>query len=94
MLFPTQDGVVIIDPDEVPLPEAPLMALEAARVGEKMYPAKGPLRLNAREQDVVFVYTALSFFRQWAGLVPGAYRLFANLISLQPAEWRAFEALR
>ena len=44
--------------------------------------------------DGVFVYTALSFFRQWAGLVPGAYRLFANLISLDPTEWRAFEGLR
>ena len=44
--------------------------------------------------DGVFVYTALSFFRQWAGRVPGAYRLFANLISLEPGEWRAFEGLR
>jgi LmbE family N-acetylglucosaminyl deacetylase len=40
--------------------------------------------------DGVFVYTALSFFRQWSGLVPGAYRLFANLISLDASEWRAF----
>ena len=42
--------------------------------------------------DGVFVYTALSFFRQWAGQVPGAYRLFANLISLDAEEWRAFSA--
>ncbi len=40
--------------------------------------------------DGVFVYTALSFFRQWAGQVPGAYRLFANLISLDAADWSAF----
>ena len=40
----------------------------------------------------VFVYSALSFFRQWAGQVPGAYRLFANLISLDAEEWRAFSA--
>jgi LmbE family N-acetylglucosaminyl deacetylase len=40
--------------------------------------------------DGVFAYTALSFFRQWADQVPGAYRLFANLISLDAAEWRAF----
>lgn len=40
--------------------------------------------------DGVFVYTALSFFRQWAGQVPGAYRLFANLISLDADEWSAF----
>jgi hypothetical protein len=40
--------------------------------------------------DGVFVYAALSFFRQWSGQVPGAYRLFANLISLDAEEWRAF----
>jgi LmbE family N-acetylglucosaminyl deacetylase len=39
----------------------------------------------------VFAYAALSFFRQWAGQVPGAYRLFANLVSLDAAEWQAFE---
>ena len=42
--------------------------------------------------DGVFVYTGLSFFRQWADQVPGAYRLFANLISLDPKEWRLFLA--
>jgi hypothetical protein len=42
----------------------------------------------------VFAYAALSFFRQWAGQVPGAYRLFANLISLDAAEWRTFEQSR
>jgi LmbE family N-acetylglucosaminyl deacetylase len=40
--------------------------------------------------DGVFAYTALSFFRQWAGQVPGAYRLFANLISLDAADWNEF----
>jgi hypothetical protein len=29
-----------------------------------------------------FVYTGLSFFRQLPAGVPGAYRLFANLVSL------------
>ena len=42
--------------------------------------------------DGVFVYAALSFFRQWAGQVPGAYRLFANLISLDAGAWAAFSA--
>lgn len=42
--------------------------------------------------DGVFVYSALSFFRQWAGQVPGAYRLFANLISLDAGAWAAFSA--
>lgn len=44
--------------------------------------------------DGVFAYAALSFFRQWTGQVPGAYRLFANLISLDAAEWSAFQGGR
>ena len=31
-----------------------------------------------------FVYTGLSFFRQLPAGVPGAFRLFANLISQEP----------
>ena len=65
--------------------------LELADPGEP--PRHGAL-LAASVGDGVFVYTALSFFRQWAGQVPGAYRLFANLISLDPAEWQAFEQAR
>jgi hypothetical protein len=42
--------------------------------------------------DGVFVYAALAFFRQWAGRVPGAYRLFANLISLDSEQWAEFRA--
>jgi hypothetical protein len=44
--------------------------------------------------DGVYVYTGLSFFRQWAVRVPGAYRLFANLVSLQASDWAAFAAAR
>jgi LmbE family N-acetylglucosaminyl deacetylase len=33
-----------------------------------------------------FVYTGLAFFRQLPAGIPGAYRLFANLISLPPNE--------
>jgi len=40
----------------------------------------------------VYVYAAMSFFRQFPAAVPGAYRLFANLISLKAADWRKFEA--
>lgn len=47
--------------------------------------------LIATVGDGVFVYSALSFFRQWAGQVPGAYRLFANMISLDASAWNAFE---
>ena len=47
--------------------------------------------LIATVGDGVFVYSALSFFRQWAGQVPGAYRLFANMISLDASAWNAFQ---
>ncbi len=36
----------------------------------------------------LYVYTGLAFFRQLPAGVPGAYRLFANLLSLRPGEWR------
>jgi LmbE family N-acetylglucosaminyl deacetylase len=48
-------------------------------------PGEQPLRgslLVAQEGRGYFVYTALSWFRQLPDGVPGAYRLFANLISL------------
>ncbi len=44
-------------------------------------PADGSL-LVANYGKGVFVYTALSFFRELPAGVPGAYRLFANIISL------------
>ena len=52
-------------------------------------PGRRGSMLVASVGDGVFVYTALSFFRQWAGQVPGAYRLFANLISLDAEAWNA-----
>jgi LmbE family N-acetylglucosaminyl deacetylase len=56
-------------------------------------PRRGSV-LVASVGDGVFVYAALSFFRQWDGQVPGAYRLFANLISLDAASWSAFAERR
>ena len=56
-------------------------------------PRHGSL-LVASVGDGVYVYTGLSFFRQWAGRVPGAYRLFANLVSLEASDWAAFAAGR
>ena len=47
--------------------------------GEK--PLRGSL-LIARHGQGHFVYTGLAFFRQLPAGVPGAYRLFANLVSL------------
>lgn len=35
----------------------------------------------------VYAYAALSFFRQFPAGVPGAYRLFANLVSLTADNW-------
>ncbi len=67
----------------------PLLELNDA--GEP--PRQGSLLVTS-VGDGVFAYAALSFFRQWAGQVPGAYRLFANLISLDAAEWRTFEQSR
>jgi hypothetical protein len=44
-------------------------------------PMRGSL-LVARHGQGWYVYTGLSFFRQLPAGVPGAYRLFANLVSL------------
>lgn len=44
-------------------------------------PARGGL-LVAPLGEGLYVYTGISFFRQFPAGVPGAYRLFANLISL------------
>ena len=44
-------------------------------------PAKGAL-LIAKYGDGHFVYTGLSFFRQLPAGIPGAYRLFVNLLEL------------
>jgi hypothetical protein len=63
--------------------------LELNDPGEE--PRHGSLLVTSVGEGV-FVYTALSFFRQWTDRVPGAYRLFANIISLDPAAWRAFES--
>jgi LmbE family N-acetylglucosaminyl deacetylase len=52
--------------------------LEMNDVGEK--PKRGSL-LYAEYGDGIFIYTGLSFFRELPAGVPGAYRLFINLIS-------------
>ena len=51
--------------------------------GEK--PASGGL-IVARHGQGHFVYTGLSFFRQLPEGVPGAYRLFANLLALKDSD--------
>jgi hypothetical protein len=54
-------------------------------------PDQGSL-LVAPLGDGLFVYAALAFFRQWSDRVPGAYRLFANLLSLDGETWSRFAA--
>jgi hypothetical protein len=41
--------------------------------------------LVARLGEGAYVYTGLAFFRQLPAGVPGAYRLFANLLALGAA---------
>ena len=51
-------------------------------------PGEGPLDgglLYTRYGKGVFIYTALAFFRQLPAGVPGAWRLFANLVSPEAA---------
>lgn len=47
-------------------------------------PAKTGALLVGKHGKGWFVYTGLAFFRQLPEGVPGAYRLFANLVSLHP----------
>jgi len=56
--------------------------LETGDNGEKL---DGGL-LVARLGRGLYVYTGLSFFRQLPANVPGAYRLFANLLALRPED--------
>jgi hypothetical protein len=42
--------------------------------------AKGAL-VYAHDGKGIYIYTGLSFFRQLPAGVPGAYRLFVNLLS-------------
>jgi len=54
-------------------------------------PLKGSLMVAPLGKGV-YVYAALAFFRQFPDGVPGAYRLFANLISLKASDWQAWLA--
>jgi hypothetical protein len=49
-------------------------------------PQEGSL-LVAPYGDGLYVYTGISFFRQFPAGVAGAYRLFANLVSLQAEDF-------
>jgi LmbE family N-acetylglucosaminyl deacetylase len=66
-------------PDQWDARFTPLFAMH----DEGEAPLEGSL-LVARHGRGWFVYTGLSFFRQLPAGVPGAWRLFANLVSLGP----------
>lgn len=66
----------------------PLM--EMADPGEA--PKRGALMVASHGQGL-YVYTGLAFFRQFPAGVPGAYRLFANLVSLRPEAWQSRPAM-
>jgi hypothetical protein len=52
--------------------------LSMADPGEQ--PSRGSL-IVARHGKGAFIYTGLAFFRQLPAGVPGAYRLFANIVA-------------
>ena len=54
-------------------------------------PKEGSL-LIAPLGEGVYIYTGLALFRQFPEGVPGAYRLFANLVSLDGRTWRDYLA--
>jgi hypothetical protein len=54
------------------------------RVGDPGEPAREGALLVARLGRGYYVYTTLAFFRQLPAGVPGAARLFVNLMSLAP----------
>ncbi len=63
--------------------------LEMADTGEP--PSRGSL-LAAPVGRGLYIHTSLSFFRQLRAGVPGAFRLWANLLSLDGSRWREIAA--
>ena len=56
-------------------------------------PVRGSL-LVAPVGQGIYAYVALAFFRQLPAGVPGAHRLFANLVSLTAEDWNAHQGQR
>ena len=65
--------------------------LEFSDPGEA--PARGSL-LVAPVGQGLYTYVAIALFRQLPAGVPGAHRLFANLVSLTAEDWNAYQARR
>ena len=51
-------------------------------MNDKNESAKNGSLLVAKYGEGNFIYTGLSFFRELTAGVPGAYRLFANMLSV------------
>ena len=56
-------------------------------------PTRGSL-LVAPVGEGLYAYVALAFFRQLPAGVPGAHRLFANLVSLTAEDWNEYQERR
>jgi hypothetical protein len=63
--------------------------LAMADPGEDQLPSS---TLYARYGEGTYLYTALGWYRQLGAFVPGAYRVFANLVSLPLVDGRAVAA--
>lgn len=61
--FPSQGGVVIIDPSRVRDPEAPHVVIEAVHAGDDLFTQVTSVVLGAGVRDVDIDYTALEFTR-------------------------------
>jgi len=70
-------------PSEWGEPYRPLLSMADPGEGPRL----GSL-LVAPHGDGLYVHTSLSFFRQLPAGVPGAYRLWANLLSVDAERWR------
>lgn len=71
--FPSQGGVVVIDPSQVVAPKAPAVVIEEIQTEEAQYGGSEALVLPPGVRDVDIQYTALAFSRPEA--VQFSYRL-------------------
>jgi hypothetical protein len=61
--FPTQDGVVVIDPRRLPALPEPRALIERVAVGDSLLPLADTVRLAPSRRDLEVGYTAPSFVR-------------------------------
>ena len=61
--FLTNEGVVHVNPEEMPFPEAPTVLIESVQLKGEDHPINGPIFLEAHDRDISINYTALEFKR-------------------------------